>query len=409
MAQGQKRILIAGGGIGGLTAAVVLGRRGIRTVVLERSSFTEEAGAGIQLGPNATRILKELDILDTIRPASFRPDAMWLFDGRSGQQLQSLPLGKQAERYYGAPYLTIHRADLHAGLRAAAEKLKSVDFEAGFDVTWAYTQGDTVIARSTAGKKVKGSCVIGADGLWSTMRNLLSPRDRLRFAGATAWRALLDCKDLPSPFDAPVIGLWFGPGAHVVHYPVRAGRSLNLVAITEGGAAGQGWNQPAETAALLERLKPFAGELRSLLKRAKVWQRWSLYRLPPLKTFSAGRVVLIGDAAHPVLPYLAQGAALAIEDAVSLAQSLEASPDDLATAFQLYEKPRRARIARVQDLSRRYGWIYHVRGPVRLARNFVLGRRHEVLRDFDWLYGRSTAGESAARPTQRPKPERANS
>src|ERR1051325_10819358 len=163
MAQGQKRILIAGGGIGGLTAAVLLGRRGIRTVVLERSSFTEEAGAGIQLGPNATRILKELDILDTIRPASFRPDAMWLFDGRSGQQLQSLPLGKQAERYYGAPYLTIHRADLHAGLRAAAEKLKSVDFEACFDVTWAYTQGDTVIARSTAGKKVKGSCVIGAD------------------------------------------------------------------------------------------------------------------------------------------------------------------------------------------------------------------------------------------------------
>jgi salicylate hydroxylase len=156
-------------------------------------------------------------------------------------------------------------------------------------------------------------------------------------------------------------------------------------------------------------LKPFAGELRSLLKRATAWQRWSLYRLPPLETFSAGRVVLIGDAAHPVLPYLAQGAALAIEDAVSLAQSLEASPDDLATALQLYEKPRRARIARVQDLSRRYGWIYHVRGPARLARNFVLGRRHEVLRDFDWLYGRSTAGESAARPTQRPKPERANS
>ena len=141
---------------------------------------------------------------------------------------------------------------------------------------------------------------------------------------------------------------------------------------------------------------PFARNLRSLLERATVWQRWSLYRLAPLKNFSAGRVVLIGDAAHPVLPYLAQGAALAIEDAFLLAQSLEASSDDLAEAFQLYEKPRRARIARVQDLSRRYGWIYHARGPIRLARNFVLGRRHEVLRDFDWLYGRRAAEQSGS-------------
>jgi salicylate hydroxylase len=149
---------------------------------------------------------------------------------------------------------------------------------------------------------------------------------------------------------------------------------------------------------------PFARNLRSLLEHATAWQRWSLYRLATLKNFSAGRVVLIGDAAHPVLPYLAQGAALAIEDAFLLAQSLGAS-DDLAEAFPLYEKPRRARIARVQDLSRRYGWIYHVRGPIRLARNFVLGRRHEVLRDFDWLYGRRAAEQSGSDAHASSEPE----
>jgi 2-polyprenyl-6-methoxyphenol hydroxylase-like FAD-dependent oxidoreductase len=397
MAKKQRQILIAGGGIGGLTAAIALGRRGIETTVLERSSFTEDTGAGIQLGPNATRILKELGVLGAIKPLAFRPDAMSLYDGPSGRQLQSLPLGKRAEKYYGAPYLTIHRGDLHAGLGDVAEKLAPVKLNAGFDVASVITQDEAVRARSLDGAVAKGSCLIGADGLWSTVRKRLFPPDRLRFAGATAWRTLLNRKDLPSPFDAPVIGLWFGPGAHIVHYPVRGGRSLNVVAITEGGAEGQGWNEPADAAALLSTLKPFAKDMRSLLERAAAWQRWSLYRLAPLKSFSSGRVVLMGDAAHPVLPYLAQGAALAIEDAVALARSLEESSDDLAEAFHLYERPRRTRIALVQDLSRRYGWVYHARGPIRLARNFVLGRRHEVLRDFDWLYGGGGAGQLATK------------
>lgn len=404
MAKRQKQVLIAGGGIGGLTAAIALGGRGIKTIVLERSSFAEDTGAGIQLGPDATRILKELGVLDAMRPLAFRPDAMWLYDGPSGRQLQSLPLGKRAEKYYGAPYLTIHRADLQGGLRAFAEALKPVELKAGFDLVAVETEGDAVVARAADGAEAMGFCLVGADGLWSTVRKLLFPHDRLRFAGATAWRTLLDHNDLPSPFDAPVIGLWFGPRAHVVHYPVRGGRSLNLVAITEGGRESQGWNQPADSATLLSRLMPFARNLRSLLEHATAWQRWSLYRLATLKNFSAGRVVLIGDAAHPVLPYLAQGAALAIEDAFLLAQSLGAS-DDLAEAFPLYEKPRRARIARVQDLSRRYGWIYHVRGPIRLARNFVLGRRHEVLRDFDWLYGRRAAEQSGSDAHASSEPE----
>jgi 2-polyprenyl-6-methoxyphenol hydroxylase-like FAD-dependent oxidoreductase len=391
MANRQKQVLIAGGGIGGLTAAIALGRCGIEAEVLERSNFTEETGAGIQLGPNATRALKRLGVLDVIRPSAFRPEAMWLYDGPSGRRLQALPLGKRAEKYYGAPYLTIHRADLHAGLRAVAETLAPVELRPNFEVTSVETVGDHVMARSADGTKAEGSSLIGADGLWSAVRNLVAPQGELRFAGATAWRALPARESLPSPFDAPVIGLWFGSGAHLVHYPVCGGGSLNVVAITEGGVEGQGWNQPADAAALPSKFKPFAREARSLLEHTAGWRSWSLYRLAPLKSFSAGRLVLLGDAAHPVLPYLAQGAALAIEDALSLGQVLEASPGDLIAAFHRYEKLRRARVDRVQSLSRRYGWIYHVSGPIRLARNFVLGRRNEVLKDFDWLYGTDPA------------------
>jgi 2-polyprenyl-6-methoxyphenol hydroxylase-like FAD-dependent oxidoreductase len=391
MANRQKQVLIAGGGIGGLTAAIALGRCGIEAEVLERSNFTEETGAGIQLGPNATRALKRLGVLDVIRPSAFRPEAMWLYDGPSGRRLQALPLGKRAEKYYGAPYLTIHRADLHAGLRAVAETLAPVELRPNFEVTSVETVGDYVMARSADGTKAEGSSLIGADGLWSAVRNLVAPQGELRFAGATAWRALPARESLPSPFDAPVIGLWFGSGAHLVHYPVCGGGSLNVVAITEGGVEGQGWNQPADAAALPSKFKPFAREARSLLEHTAGWRSWSLYRLAPLKSFSAGRLVLLGDAAHPVLPYLAQGAALAIEDALSLGQVLEASPGDLIAAFHRYEKLRRARVDRVQSLSRRYGWIYHVSGPIRLARNFVLGRRNEVLKDFDWLYGTDPA------------------
>src|SRR4029450_8160274 len=179
MAKTQRNIVIAGGGIGGLTAAIAFARRGINTTVLERSSFADQTGAGIQLGPNATRILKELGVLDVIRPAAFRPDAMWLYDGPSGRQLQALPLGKQADKYYGAPYLTLHSADLHDGLHSVAEKLAPVKLKTGFDATSIKTDGDTVLVRSADGVEAKGSCLIGADGLWCAARELLFPRARL--------------------------------------------------------------------------------------------------------------------------------------------------------------------------------------------------------------------------------------
>jgi 2-polyprenyl-6-methoxyphenol hydroxylase-like FAD-dependent oxidoreductase len=385
----KERVLIAGGGIGGLAASIALGRRGIESEVLERSRFSEETGAGIQLGPNATRALKALGVLEAIEPHAFTPEAIWIYDGLSGRKLACVPLGRRAEDRYGSPYLTLHRADLHAGLRAVAQSLGPATLRPGFDVTAIDAQGADVVARGTDGSEAKGASLIGADGLWSTLRPLILPEASLRFAGATAWRARLPRGSLPAPFDAPVVGLWLGPRTHLVHYPVRGGEDLNIVAVTEGGAESQGWNQSGSAETLLASFTRWTKDSKSLLERAAGWRNWSLYRLTGLRRFSAGRVALLGDAAHPVLPYLAQGAALAIEDAVTLAACIDALQGDPPQAFRRYEALRRPRAARVQRLSRRFGRIYHLSGALRLARNLVLERRSEetALRRFDWLYG----------------------
>jgi salicylate hydroxylase len=388
MPRHADRVLIAGGGVGGLTAAIALGRRGIESEVLERSGFIEESGAGIQLGPNATRALASLGALDAIEAAAFRPEAIAIFDGLTGRRLSSVPLG-HAEQRYRAPYLTLHRADLHAGLYAVARSLSSVTLKPGFSIDALDAQAGDVVVRATDGAEAKGTALIGADGLWSTIRPLVMPEASLRFTGHTAWRTLLPRKALPSPFDAPIVGLWLGPRSHLVHYPVRGGDELNVVAVTEGGAALQGWNQPGSSDSLLANFARWSKDSKSLLESAPSWRSWSLYSLADLRAWTSGRVALLGDAAHPVLPYLAQGAALAVEDALTLAACIAAGPDNLSAALRRYEALRRPRAARIERLSRSYGRLYHLRGALRLVRNFLLERRSEAhaLKRLDWLYG----------------------
>jgi salicylate hydroxylase len=224
----EDRVLIAGGGIGGLATAIALGRRGIETEVLERSSFADETGAGIQLGPNAASALAGLSVLETIEPQAFRPEAIWIFDGLSGRRLTSVALGRSAEQRYNAPYLTLHRVDLHAGLRAAAQSLAAVTLTPGFELAEIDPDAAAVVARTADGRDAKGKCLIGADGLWSAVRALMAPRSGLHFTGATAWRAVMPRSDLAFPFDAPIVGLWLGPGTHLVHYPLRGGRTSML-------------------------------------------------------------------------------------------------------------------------------------------------------------------------------------
>jgi salicylate hydroxylase len=382
------RVLIVGGGIGGLAASIALARRGIVSNVLERSAFEEETGAGIQLGPNATRALRQIGTLDAVEQTAFRPEAIWVFDGMSGRRLASVPLGNHAEARYGAPYLTLHRADLHAVLLAVAERLDLIALTPRLEVSAIAEDDAGVAAQSTDSSRTSGSCLIGADGLWSAVRKQVAPHAALRFAGATASRALVSRTERPPPFDAPIIGLWLGPGAHLVHYPVRCGGDLNVVAVTEGGHERQGWNEAADAGTLRTSFTGWCKDAQSLLECAGVWRSWSLYRLAAFTPWSAGRAALLGDAAHPVLPFLAQGAGLAIEDAAALAANLASSPHDPANAFTRYAKERQHRAWRVQREASLLGRLYHLRGPARLARNLVLGWRSEaaLLASFDWLY-----------------------
>jgi 3-hydroxybenzoate 6-monooxygenase len=389
---GSPSRLILGGGIGGLATAIALAERGMSATVLERSRFADETGAGIQLGPNATRLLRQLGALDTVEAVAFRPEAISLFDGPSGRRLAAMPLAHAVEARFGAPYLTLHRADLHASLLAVCRGKSAVELVEGFDVSEVHGLSEGVEAKTDDGRTSQGISLIAADGLWSLLRRQIAPTAALRFAGATAWRALLPREGLGEPFGAPIVGLWLAPGAHLVHYPVRRGDAVNVVAVIEDGSAEQGWNREANPAPLRAAFKRWAAPPRALVESVETWRCWSLYQLAPLKRWTEGRIALLGDAAHPVLPYLAQGAALAIEDAATLAASLEAARGDDLLAFPHYEALRRGRVRRVQRAAKRYGLLYHLGSPLSLARNFVLGQRRPeaLLAGFDWLYRTET-------------------
>ncbi len=384
----DRKILIAGGGIGGLTAAIALARRGMSATVLERAHFAEESGAGIQLGPNATRLLARLGLGEAVHENAFRPAGLFIFDGLSAKRLAAIPLGAYAEARYGAPYLTLHRADLHAALYAACKAAEGVTLRPGFDLTGLDLRDRCLSAIAADGRTAEAPALIGADGIWSEVRTLIAAKARLAFTGDTAWRTLLPRSELTSPFDAPAVCVWLGPDAHLVHYPVRGGKELNVVAVTAGGTETRGWNKAGNEADVRSAFRHWCKDARSLLDRAEAWRCWSLYRLDGLSSWTSGRIALLGDAAHPVLPYLAQGAALAIEDALALAKSLADHEGDAPRAFPAYEAARKPRAARVAKASEKNGARYHMRGAMRLARNFVLRRRagERLLAGFDWLY-----------------------
>lgn len=385
----QRRTLIVGGGIGGLTTAIALARNGMSATVIERTRFDDETGAGIQIGPNATRILRELGVLDAIAAVAFRPDTLRIYDGPSGTALASMPLGSVAEERHGAPYLTLHRADLHSCLLAACRASGAIELVEDFDVTEVETRGDRIAIKCADRKEIEGSTLIAADGLWSGFRQRMVPHAGLRFSGATAWRGLLPCDRVAGAFRAPEVGLWLGPRCHLVHYPVRGGRDLNIVAVVEGGIAKQGWNLSAEPEVLFPSFDRWTAPAQALLAMVPTWRWWSLFRLEPLRHWTEGRIALLGDAAHPVLPYLAQGAALAIEDAATLAASLKECKADPRLAFPRYEALRRKRAGRVQRQAARNGRLYHLGGLPASARNVVLRQRRPkaLLKSFDWLYG----------------------
>lgn len=396
----RPHVLIAGAGIGGLAVALALARRGWQVSLLERSRLGQDIGAGLQISPNASAILRELDVLPRLAATALAPAAIHIRRGRDGATIARLPLD-DAERRWGAPYLLAHRGDLQRALIEAVAEEPAIKLQpecalADFTAT---EDGVTAVALHGATRVTYAAdCLIGADGLRSFVRERLtglqSQKDEMpRKAQHVAWRALVKSDRIARDLRQPESTLWLGSGAHIVHYPLRGGRITNVVAVLDETAdidwTADIWAEPGDPHRIAARFASWDRRIRELITGADEWRIWPLVERDPV--WGIGRVGLIGDAAHPILPFLAQGAAQAIEDAAALATSLEPGCE-IAPALANYAAARRSRISRVQRDSRRQARIYHLSGPAALLRDFAIGALgpRRVTERYDWLYGTGT-------------------
>ncbi len=381
-------VLVAGGGIGGLMTALTLARSGYAVHLLEQAGKFEEAGAGVQLGPNATRILQEWNLLENLGTTLVRPDEVRILDAVQDRLVGRMPLGETVRDRFGAPYAVIHRGDLHTALLDACLAEAGITIETGQTIA-GYEQSSNVVELQTdEGRKISGAALVGADGLWSTVRRQMLSDDTPDYAGHTAYRALVEPAAMPAHCTANATTLWAGPGMHLVHYPVSGGRRHNVVAICENTWRDDGWHGTGAREEVVLQFKHCCDRLIGILEASPDYGKWALADRPPARIWSDGRVTLLGDAAHPVLPYLAQGAAMAIEDAHILARCLQDTGGHFETAFGNYQTTRQPRTARLYRESRRQGSIYHARGVKRFARNQVMKRltAEQWYKRVKWIY-----------------------
>jgi salicylate hydroxylase len=391
----SRTIIVAGAGIGGLTAALALARQGFRVILLEKAERLEEAGAGLQLSPNASRVLIELGLKPRLARA-VAPDAVCLMNGKDGTEIARLPLGGAASDA-AAPYWVIHRADLQAALRDEVQSRSDIELRLGcqFEDVSPHAKGLTVVQRSgTARQQELAAALIGADGIWSAVRHHLSPDLQPRFSGLIAWRGTLDTTQLPREYTSRRVQLWMGPRAHLVAYPISGGRQINVVAVVPGDWNRPGWSEPGDGNEIKSAFVAAGWHAipRMLIGAVDGWRKWALFTVPGGGLWNHGAVALLGDAAHAMLPFAAQGAAMAIEDAAVLAKCVAERQGEghaaMATALQRYAKLRRGRITRVQRSARQAGRIYHLAGSLALARNLVIkamGPKRMLSRQ-DWIY-----------------------
>jgi salicylate hydroxylase len=367
------RVLIAGGGIGGLGAALALARAGVPSLVLEQAPDFAEIGAGIQIAPNAFKVFDQLGLTAAIDALAFYPNNLVLRDARSGAEIVRVPVGGAAYRErFRFPYGVIYRADLLQVLLDACRASPLIELECGQKITQVRELNEHVQVTSAAGTNFDGAALIGADGLWSKVREQLHGAARPRVSGHIAYRAVLPAAAVDAALRPPEVMLWAGPKLHLVHYPLRRGELLNLVAVFHSDRYEEGWNVFGDAAELRQRFHDVHPTVSALLDKIDVWKMWVLCDREPIRDWSRGRVTLLGDAAHPMLQYLAQGAAMALEDAVVLARQVVAHPGDFTAAFAAYQQERYLRCARVQLTARFYGDIYHAAGVSAEVRNLLL-------------------------------------
>lgn len=380
-----------------MTAALALAQKGFRIVLLEKAEKLEEAGAGLQLSPNASRILVELGLEPRLTGRAVMPESINIMSARAGGEISRLPLGQAATFAAGAPYWVVHRADLQAALQAHVNDNPDIELRLGcqFDDVTKHARGLTVVQRQGLSRQQDvATALIGADGIWSSVRNHLFPEVQPQFSGLIAWRGTLAATALPREYTSPRVQLWMGPNAHLVAYPISGGRQINVVAIVAGTWNRPGWSAPGEANEIKSTFAssrwPATG--RMLINAVDEWRRWALFTVPDDGEWHQGSIALLGDAAHAMLPFAAQGAGMAIEDAAVLAKCLSEgktdNADGVAAALKRYARMRRGRIARVQRTARRQGRIYHMSGLAAAARDLViraLGPKQMLARQ-DWIF-----------------------
>ncbi len=391
----MTQLLIAGGGIGGLAAALAGSRAGARVRLFERTLVFSEVGAGIQLGPNVTRVLHGWGLANALADVVAVPERLQIRSAASGAELGVLKLGEMAHARYGSPYVTIHRGDLHAVLLAELTRRGEVVLNLDSAVAGFEQDDKTVTLRLQDGREAQGDLLVGADGGWSRVRQQLLNDGLPRATGHLAYRALVRQSSLPPPLRSQQVTAWLGPRLHMVQYPVRCGEWLNVVAFVHGQVSGdmQSWDHNANAAELQHHMAATCAPIKDLINAIEFWRLWPLSIRVPMRgahEHAQWRVALLGDAAHPMLPYLAQGAGMAIEDAAELGRILAAQPQGAAMGpegLREYAAHRWQRNARVQARAIRNGKIFHATGPVRWGRDVAMKLLGESLLDMPWLYG----------------------
>ena len=388
MNKANPKTLVAGGGIGGLAAALALARRGFAVKVLEQAPEIGEIGAGIQLGPNAFHAFDALGVGEKIRARSVFTDYMVMHDAIDEYQVGKIPTGDTFRARFGNPYAVIHRVDVHRSLLEGVQESGKVEFLSSTKVVRVAQDATGVTVTDQNGESHRANALIGADGVKSVVRAHYV-NDQARVTGHVVYRAVVDKKDFPIDLQWNAASIWVGPNCHLVHYPLRGGEQYNVV-VTFHSRKQEEWGvidgSLDEVQSYFQGICPRA---RQLIDLPKSWKRWATADRDPIGQWSFGRVTLFGDAAHPMTQYMAQGACMALEDAVTLGEALRVNGDDLIKAFDLYQRARVARTARVVFSSREMGRIYHAKDVERLVRNDLWkGRTAEQFFDaLEWLYG----------------------
>ena len=383
-----KPILVAGGGIGGLAAALSLARQGYSVKVMEQSAQIGEIGAGIQLGPNAFSAFDALGVGEAARARAVYTERLLMMDALDESEVANVPVGEAFRKRFGNPYAVSHRADMHQSLLEGVQRTPGIELLTSVHVDRFEQDSNGVRVLDRNGRVFEGTALIGCDGVKSAVREQLVG-DPVRVSGHVVYRAVADASEFPANLKVNAPCLWAGPNCHLVHYPLRGGEQYNVV-VTFHSRKDETWGvTDGSREEVLTYFDGIGARPRQLLGLPKSWRRWATADREPIGRWSFDRVTLLGDAAHPMLQYLAQGACMALEDAVTLGEAVRESGGDLVRAFARYERSRVARTARVVLLTREMGRIYHAKGVERLVRNDLWkGRTPERFYDaLEWLYG----------------------